>query len=864
MPDSLGERIYYRLPFWMQNLVFSYHGLQLRRMRYNKYFHRFLEELRESEWWTKEAIREYQNQKLRELLKHANETVPFYREWFGDHGVRVEAIKTLDDLPALPILTKQIVRENQSRMISSLFHKQRLLKFLTSGTTGTPLEIAITPEALAFQWAVWWRHRARFGLRLQDRCLMFGARVPISQNQHRPPFWRHDFANRRTYLSTYHLTKENMSAVVDYLNTTRYDFFAGYPSAMVVLANHILNTGQRLTNHPKIVVSGSDTLYEHFKSRITEAFGAPVTEQYGMREFAGNLSECEKGHLHVDFECCHIETEPIATLPGFDNLLLTGWGNPAMPFIRYQIGDLVKSSSGSCTCGRSSACFDSVIGRSEDYVATPDGRLLMGMNQVFEYASGADEIQIYQKDVHSIELRIVPGPNFSEADKAALTRELRRRIGNDMRIEFTLVDSIPRASSCKFKAVVSEIEIPRPAQPTESDVSEKHNRMNVLITDYKARSFGFRLRKTLRYVRLYGIPRTIMKIRGQYHMSRRYDILPALAAPSSIAHVGMLGCGNFAFSNIAYYLNKNYGRVIRGTMDVDLHRAASLAKAFRAGYYTDKSEEVISDKNIDLLFIASNHASHTEYAIAGLQQGKAVHIEKPHAVNRNQLVRLCRAIKECNGKVTLGFNRPSSRLNRIIAEQLQKETGPAMLNWFVAGHEIPRDHWYFNQGEGGRVLGNMCHWIDFVYHLVPPETRYPITIYPAPSHKSADDIAVTYVFGDGTMAAITFSAKSYMFEGVRERFAAHKGNTLIAMEDFQKLTIEIMAKKRHVSLWFRDHGHQQTICRSYSMVRPKNAPSNGSPLVYIWETGELSLRTKEAIEEKRVITVDAYSEDYLN
>jgi len=462
MPDSLAERIYYRLPSSMQNLLFTCYGMWLRRLRYNRHFYRYLDDLQRSEWWSKEAIRDYQNQKLRELLKHANETVPFYREWCGDHGVRVEDIRTTDDLPAIPILTKQIVRENQRRMVSTRFNRCSLVKVLTSGTTGTPLEIAITRKGLAFQWAVWWRHRRRFGLHVNDRFLMFGARVPIAQRQQSPPFWRHDLANHRTYLSVYHLTEKNMSLVVDYLNTTHFDFFAGYPSAMLILANHILATGQRLVNPPRMVIAGSDALRPGIETKLREAFGAPVTEQYGMVEFAGNLSKCELGRFHVDFECCHVETLPIDDNQGFVELLLTGWGNPAMPFIRYQIGDCARPSSGPCACGRASECFDSISGRSEDYIITPDGRMIMGINQVFEYASGVNDIQIHQNQIDSIQVHLVPGFGFSDADKAALTRELRRRIGDHMNIEFRIVDSIARTSSKKFKAVVSHLDQPDP------------------------------------------------------------------------------------------------------------------------------------------------------------------------------------------------------------------------------------------------------------------------------------------------------------------------------------------------------------------------------------------------------------------
>ncbi|MDZ7619624.1 MAG: Gfo/Idh/MocA family oxidoreductase, partial [Patescibacteria group bacterium] len=339
--------------------------------------------------------------------------------------------------------------------------------------------------------------------------------------------------------------------------------------------------------------------------------------------------------------------------------------------------------------------------------------------------------------------------------------------------------------------------------------------------DYTASKLGFQVRKALRYVGLYGPRRTWVKVFSQYHMKRRCDVLPAAADPAPPGgHVGLIGCGNFAYSTIAYYVRAKYGRVIRGVMDTDPHRAASLGKAYGARYHTDDAERLLADPEIDLVYIASNHASHAEYAIRALALGKHVHIEKPHVVNPDQLVRLCRAMTESAGRVSLGFNRPLSPIGRTIQQYLASQSGPAMLNWFIAGHEIAPDHWYFHEDEGGRVLGNLCHWTDFVLQMIEPARRYPITITPTRGRKSDCDIAVTYVFGDESIAAITFSAKGHTFEGVRERFAAHRGDVLISMDDFSHLTVEVVDRKRNHSSRFRDHGHQASICRSYAMSRP--------------------------------------------
>jgi predicted dehydrogenase len=336
------------------------------------------------------------------------------------------------------------------------------------------------------------------------------------------------------------------------------------------------------------------------------------------------------------------------------------------------------------------------------------------------------------------------------------------------------------------------------------------------------------------------------------------DLPPAAADAGTGAHVGLIGCGNFAFGNIAHYLAKNYGRVIRGVMDVEVNRAASLFQKYKAAYYTDDAERIIADPAIDMVYIASNHASHAEYAIRALATGKHVHIEKPHVVNQDQLVRLCKAMQGTSARVTLGFNRPNSLIGRKIRDSLAAQEGPSVFNWFVAGHEIPPDHWYFRAEEGGRVLGNLCHWTDFIFSLVPPERRHPIVIRPTRAVKSDSDIAVTYLFGDGTIAAITFSAKGHTFEGVREVFSGHRGNVLISMSDFKHLVIETVDRKYHHRALFRDHGHEAAIRRSYEMTRAGGQREPGCPAAYVWESGELFLKTKEALDRNVDITVHAF------
>lgn len=381
--------------------------------------------------------------------------------------------------------------------------------------------------------------------------------------------------------------------------------------------------------------------------------------------------------------------------------------------------------------------------------------------------------------------------------------------------------------------------------------------------DYTVQNLGFKLKKVLRYVSLYGPQRTLIKVKGQFHMKKNFARLPDLPDKRSVGgSVGIIGCGNFAYSNIAYYLKKNFGDVIRGSMDIDPHKAASLYQSFGLRYFTDNAEEIISDPELSLVYIASNHATHAEYAIAALEQGKHVHIEKPHVVNKDQLIRLCQTMERSSGRVALGFNRTKCRMFQRLQESLNSQSGPLMLNWFVAGHEIAPEHWYFKEEEGGRVLGNLCHWTDFIYNLIPADRRYPITIQPTRGEKSDCDIAVTYLFGDGSIAAITFSAKGHTFEGVRERFAAHRGNVLIAMDDFKRLVIEDVERKKVIAPIFRDHGHECNIVNSYNMAANADEALSSS-VQYVWETAELFLKTRAALETQQKVHVTSFDRNCL-
>ena len=380
-----------------------------------------------------------------------------------------------------------------------------------------------------------------------------------------------------------------------------------------------------------------------------------------------------------------------------------------------------------------------------------------------------------------------------------------------------------------------------------------------MATSYLDSPFAYKIRKVVRYVELYGPGRTLVKVRAQLHSARTATFdTPAWWNPhcSTPEHgsrwVGIIGCGSFAYSAIAYYLRKAEPAFLRAACDLNPARARSLCADYAGACATSDAEALIADERIRLVFIASNHASHAEYAIRCLDAGKSVHIEKPQVVSEDQLSRLL-AAQQRNPRcmVFLGFNRPRSRHFRRVREALASQSGPASINWVIAGHEIPADHWYFSEAEGGRILGNVCHWTDLALETVGLREAFPCRVTPVSPPSAKSDFSFGVSFADGSEATSSFSAKGHTFEGVREVLNAHRGDAIVSLRDFKETRVDIAAMRKRRTSLFRDHGHRENIVNSLEAVKAGDRSRAVSSLANM-ATARLFLGVKAAIDSGRI------------
>ena len=369
--------------------------------------------------------------------------------------------------------------------------------------------------------------------------------------------------------------------------------------------------------------------------------------------------------------------------------------------------------------------------------------------------------------------------------------------------------------------------------------------------NYLESSLHYKVRKFMRYTRMYGLSRTWIKYKSYKH---EYGILKG-STTNTLTNsnvVSVVGAGKYAFAVVAYYMKKHGKYALRYVYDSDHNRRDNLARYYK-GNIALSFEDLLDKGGTKLLVITSNHYSHALYAIQAIERGINVHIEKPHAVTLDQLNELIKALRQNpEVKVNLGYNRPKSELAKMVKHYLSQQNGSLVINWFVAGHEIEPDHWYFDEQEGGRVLGNLVHWIDYTLELIGLENAFPIQIIPTRAESSDSNIVVSYVFGDGSIATISFSAKGHTFDGVREYLNIHKDDLLVSMRDYKELSISVGSTKRKHTLKYRDHGHRANVEYSLGLI---DGTSEGATLEWVFYSGYLSLMTKKALDMNSPVSV---------
>jgi phenylacetate-CoA ligase len=446
---------YHRLPGPLRSAAATVRGGYLRAWRYGRDTERLIDETLERDQWSTAEWKRWQSERLAYVLERAATKVPFYRALWAKRRQAGDRA-AWDVLENWPALSKDTVRDAPLAFVADDCDVKRMFHEHTSGTTGKPVQVFWSLNAVRGWYAVFEaRCRRWYGVSRHDRWAMLAGQLVVPVRQQKPPFWVWNQALNQLYMSSYHLSPSFLPAYADALVRHRVTHLSGYPSSLYSLALGVLER-KPADLHVRVVITNAEKLLDYQRDAISAAFNCPVCETYGMAEIVTCASECSSGSLHLWPEIGIPEQLTDRESGARTGALLgTSLLNADMPLIRYQTGDrgTVASEASHCTCGRTLPLIGGMEGRMEDMFYTLDGRRVGRLDPVFKRDLPVREAQLIQERLDLIRVRFVPAPGFTRATEREITAQLRQRLG-DVEVQYEAVSQVARTSRGKFQFAV--------------------------------------------------------------------------------------------------------------------------------------------------------------------------------------------------------------------------------------------------------------------------------------------------------------------------------------------------------------------------------------------------------------------------
>jgi phenylacetate-CoA ligase len=419
-------------------------------------------DLMATQWLPTSDLENIQNDKLGKMIRFAYEEIPYYRKLFEEFDLKPSQIQTKDDLNKLPILTKEIISKNWADFMPKRLKMMKYSNVSTGGTTGTGFTFRLHQEDHLLSIALRYRGWSFAGYEPGDRIVFFGGASIVSEESQSLKNAIRDKIINIKRLSSFDMADNELEESYKAIIKFKPKFLRGYPSSIHLLANWIKEHGLQPFDIQACFTT-SEQLFDNVRKDVSSIFGCKVFNTYGLNDGGVSFYECSEGNLHVDMERSVLEVvnENSHQGPnGVGKILATSLANWAMPFFRYDTGDLGMLDSQPCSCGRGLPLLKSIEGRTTDIFITPEGKRIHGWFFLYifwKYAKTVKNYQVVQVNSNDIVIKIVPNKGFGEN----VVREIKEIVwerSQGWKVSFEFVEKIEPAPSGKMIYIMNLME----------------------------------------------------------------------------------------------------------------------------------------------------------------------------------------------------------------------------------------------------------------------------------------------------------------------------------------------------------------------------------------------------------------------
>lgn len=412
-------------------------------------------EFLQTQYWSRDRLSDLQDQKLRALIRHAYETVPYYRSVFDKHGLKPQDVQSVSDLHKVPALTKVHVRTFSAELRSKTPIRP-VYRNHTGGSTGEPLHFLLDGSEKSAAWAGMMRGFEWAGVKPGEKtCFLVGGTLGLHSGIRGRIFNR---VLNRLPLPAFELSASTVTEFARKIRQCRPALIQGYASTVYLFARLCREAGIGDVSF-RSVVTTAEVLNPVHRKAIEDQFGCPVFDLYGCAEVNSVAFQCERRDgYHVTDEKLILETVSSDQAP-IQEIAITNLTNYVMPFIRYRNGDSVEFTDTPCGCGRHLSRIGAVHGRVFDFIRTSDGTYLAGefFPHLFRNFTAFDYFQVIQESERNIRVLLVKSPAFNESELTVLRSKLAEYLGGGMQIDYEFSERIPLTAAGKLRVTVSKI-----------------------------------------------------------------------------------------------------------------------------------------------------------------------------------------------------------------------------------------------------------------------------------------------------------------------------------------------------------------------------------------------------------------------
>lgn len=461
---SFISSVYQSLPVSIQNIGISAYGYYWKKRRFGGVFEQEYKAVKERESYSQQQWRDYQTVELRKLLLHAWDTVPFYRTKYEKEGITRSLLEQfeLEQLPLLPILTKDELRQfGTSTLISTKLETGGKF-YSSSGSTGTPTQIMYSTKMHQI-WSASFEGRIRnwAGVSRFDSRGMIGGRRVIPSSNLNGPYYRYNRFEKQTYFSAYHISANTANSYLEGIIKNNVQYMIGYAASNYFLASFIEELGLAAPQLAAVITS-SEKLTQDMRSTLERVYNCEVYDAYSSVEACCSITESEYHQLLESpdigiMEYLNPELNTSVELGEQGQVVCTGLLNYNQPLIRYQIGDIVELSTNQEThCGRNFKVIQQIIGRSEDVIIGKDGRKMVRFHGITIGLPKIKQAQIIQHQLEEFEIKLILSESLLPTEIELMKQRMRSQLG-DINVTITEVSNFELNNNGKFKSVISKV-----------------------------------------------------------------------------------------------------------------------------------------------------------------------------------------------------------------------------------------------------------------------------------------------------------------------------------------------------------------------------------------------------------------------